>query len=254
MAIGPADDVEGKPTLDRRGEIAGAVVDGIVLAESGRELAGDHGQAGNFQQRHSICDGRSRRNAVDWRDRGQGWTGCRACMNGRDGRRRKDCRTTRRGRRSGIGSGRLWVSTARGIAVWDGRRTSGRRCRCWEEIRERKCGRCRWRGDGSIWALTVTGALVRINPADFSSTMHANFRGRPFQAVYASPKGEIWATTRDHLVRFDAKNPGSGTDGCAVAAGKRDGSVLRVIFAGWRGVGERELGGVLAMTERTGKR
>ena len=102
VAIGPADDVEGKPTLDRRGKLLVPSSTGLYWQRAGGTLAGDHGQAGNIQQRHSICDGRPRRNLVDWRDRGQGWTVCRACMNGRGGRRRKDCRTTRRGRRSGI--------------------------------------------------------------------------------------------------------------------------------------------------------
>jgi diguanylate cyclase (GGDEF)-like protein len=61
--------------------------------------------------------------------------------------------------------------------------------------------------DGSIWAMTITGAVVRVNADDFSITVQASYRGRPFRAVYASPTGEIWATTGEHLVRFDTSRP-----------------------------------------------
>jgi len=60
--------------------------------------------------------------------------------------------------------------------------------------------------DGSVWAMTITGAVVRIDADSFATTVYANYRGRPFRAIYASPSGEIWATSREHLVRFDASH------------------------------------------------
>ena len=206
VAIGPADDVEGKPTLDRRGKLLVPSSTGLYWqkADGNWEVITDkQGISSNdiqfaMEDREGILwiagsgTGLDRLPGVhEW----TGWTTAEGLPDNTTWATQRD------------GSGRLWVSTARGIAVWDGRSHQ------WEkvpllggnpraQVRQMQVG-----GDGGIWALTVTGALLRINPADFSSTMHANFRGRPFQAVYASPKGEIWATTRDHLVRFDGKNP-----------------------------------------------
>ncbi len=99
--------------------------------------------------------------------------------------------------------GRLWVSTARGIGVWDhnarrwivpGTLSSGTA----HGIRQIQLAR-----DGAVWGLTSAGRLIRIDPNNFSTSQIPGFHGRPFVTVLASPKGDIWATTRARLVRFD---------------------------------------------------
>lgn len=104
--------------------------------------------------------------------------------------------------------GRLWVSTARGIAVWEGQ------VHRWKKI-ESPSGHLRsdvhqiqLAGDGAVWALTVTGAILKIDPDDFSTAMQASYWGRPFQMIYAAPDGKIWATSRQHVLRFNAGTPG----------------------------------------------
>ena len=104
--------------------------------------------------------------------------------------------------------GRLWVSTARGIGVWDGKRGRWERVPLLGKGEQMQARQLQVAGDGSIWAMTVTGAVVRIDAADFTVTKHGSYRGRAFQAVLASPKGEVWATTREHLVKFNTKKPG----------------------------------------------
>ena len=61
--------------------------------------------------------------------------------------------------------------------------------------------------DGSIWALTITGAIVQIDPESYAITTIANFRGRNFVSIQAAPDGTIWATTRARLVRFVPRGP-----------------------------------------------
>ena len=101
--------------------------------------------------------------------------------------------------------GRLWVSTGRGIAIWDGR--TGR----WErvpalpgqatgEIRQMQMA-----ADGSVWAVTATGALLRIDARTFSATAILSYHGRSFISIMAAPDGSIWATARAHLLRFDGR-------------------------------------------------
>ena len=100
---------------------------------------------------------------------------------------------------------RLWVSTGRGIAIWDG--SAGR----WErvaalpgeakgEIRQMQIA-----GDGSVWAVTATGALVRIDGRNLSATTISSYHGRTFTSIMAAPDGSIWATARAHLLRFDGR-------------------------------------------------
>ena len=103
--------------------------------------------------------------------------------------------------------GRLWVSTSRGIGVWDEEKHT------WLKVPlDSADGRMQVRQiqvakDGSIWAMTITGAVVRIDATDFSKTVRANYHGRQFSVLSASPTGEIWATAGGHLVRFDTSRP-----------------------------------------------
>jgi diguanylate cyclase (GGDEF)-like protein len=102
-------------------------------------------------------------------------------------------------------SGRLWVSTGKGIGVWD--EPSHR----WDRVTlgngPREIRQIQLAGDGAVWGVTPTGALVRIDPRDFSTTVSPAYFGRAFSTVYAAPDGSIWATTRTRLVRF---TPGKG--------------------------------------------
>jgi diguanylate cyclase (GGDEF)-like protein len=99
-------------------------------------------------------------------------------------------------------SGRLWVSTSRGIGVWNGK------LHRWEEAPSlRQTSRLEIRqiqlaGDGAVWALTATGALVRIEPRTLEESTVPTFHGRVFISILAAPDGTIWATTRSHIVRF----------------------------------------------------
>ncbi|HEY1470725.1 MAG TPA: diguanylate cyclase [Candidatus Acidoferrum sp.] len=101
--------------------------------------------------------------------------------------------------------GRLWVSTGKGIAVWD--EASHRWHRVTLGNGPREIRQIQLAGDGAVWGVTPTGALVRIDPRDFSTTVSPAYFGRAFSTVYAAPDGSIWATTRTRLVRF---TPGKG--------------------------------------------
>lgn len=206
VAIGPADNVEGKPTLDKRGRL-------LVPSSTGLYWQGANGQWQVITDKQGISSNdiqfamEDREGALwiggsgtgldrlpgvhEWK----GWTTAEGLPDNSTWATQRDHQ------------GRLWVSTSRGMGVWDSHRHR------WEMVSlpggnaRAQARQMQVAGDGAIWALTVTGALVRIQPENFSNTIHAGYRGRPFQTVYVSPKGEIWAATRDHLVRFDAGNP-----------------------------------------------
>ena len=205
IGIGPADDVEGKPTLDQRGNLLVPTLTGLYWRGPGghwQVITDKQGISSNdiqfaMEDREGTLwiagagTGLDRLPGVhEW----QGWTTAEGLLDNATWATQRDHR------------GRLWVSTARGVAVWDGQKHR------WEKVpslgasARAQVRQLQVAGDGAVWALTVTGALVRINPEGFSSTLHAGYRGRPFQALYVSPRGEIWATTRDHLVRFDGQN------------------------------------------------
>lgn len=205
-AIGPADDTEGKPTLDPRGEL-------LVPSSTGLywQKPNGHWQVITDKQGLSSNDiqfAMEDREGTLWvggsgtgLDRLPGvheWTGWTTA----EGLPDNTTWATQRDR-----NGRLWVSTARGVAVWDGNRHE------WEKVSSLgknlrvQVRQLQEAGDGAIWALTVTGAVVRIDPDDFSTMVQADYRGRPFQMLRASSRGEIWATTQNHLVKFDVRNP-----------------------------------------------
>ncbi len=206
MAIGPADDVEGKPTLDQRGRLLVPSTTGLYwqAADGEWQIVTDHQGLSSNDIQFAMED----REGTLWiagsgtgLDRLPGiheWTGWTTA----EGLPDNSTWATQRDH-----SGRLWVSTARGIAVWDGSQHRWLRVPLLDGNTQAHARQMQVAGDGSIWVLTLTGALVRIDPSDFTTAMHGGFRGRPYQTVYVSPKGEIWATTRDHLVRFDLRNP-----------------------------------------------
>jgi diguanylate cyclase (GGDEF)-like protein len=206
IAIGPTDDVEGKPTLDQRGKL-------LVPSSTGLYWQGTNGSWQVITDKQGISSndiqfamedregtlwiggagtGLDRLPGVhEW----MGWTTAEGLPDNTTWATQRDQ------------SGRLWVSTARGLAVWDARKHAWEKVPAVGKDLRAQVRQMQVAGDGSIWALTVTGALARIEPGDFSNTVHAGYRGRPFQTVNVSPAGEIWATTRDHLVRFDIRNP-----------------------------------------------
>jgi len=101
--------------------------------------------------------------------------------------------------------GRLWVSTGRGIGIWDGQTRRWERVptlqgQAKDEIRQMQLA-----GDGSVWALTATGALLRIDARNFSTTTTPSYHGRSFVSILAAPDGSVWATARAHLLRFDPR-------------------------------------------------
>jgi len=205
-AIGPADDVEGKPTLDLHGKL-------LVPSSTGLYWQGSDGKWRVISDKQGLSSNDIQfamedREGTMWvggsgtgLDRLPGvheWTGWTTA----EGLPDNTTWATQRDHR-----GRLWVSTAKGIAVWEEERHQWMKVPLMDGKARAQVRQLQVAGDGAIWALTVTGALVRINPDDLTSAMHSSYRGRAFQTVYASPKGEIWATTRDHLVRFDTRNP-----------------------------------------------
>ena len=205
-AMGPADDIEGKPTLDQRGRLLVPSATGLYW-----QAADGHWQVITDKQGISSNDiqfALEDREGTLWiggsgtgLDRLPGvheWSGWTTA----EGLPDNTTWATQRDRR-----GRLWVSTARGVAVWNAKTHRWEKLPWFRGNGPTQVRQMQVAADGWIWALTVTGALVRINPEDFSTTLHASFRGRPFQTLYASPKGEIWSTTRDHLVRFDPNHP-----------------------------------------------
>ncbi|MGB7848321.1 MAG: diguanylate cyclase [Candidatus Acidiferrum sp.] len=206
IAIGPVDEVEGKPSLDQSGRLLVPSTTGLYWQEAGgnwRVITDKQGISSNdiqfaMEDREGTLWVGGSGTGLDRLPGVREWTGWTSA----EGLPDNSTWATQRDH-----SGRLWVSTSHGIGVWDDRR------RQWEKIpslgRETRVQvrQLQVAGDGSMWAMTVTGTLVRIDPENFSTSMHANFRGRPFQTVCVSPKGDVWATTRDHLVRFDTRNP-----------------------------------------------
>ena len=200
VAVGPADDVIGRPMLDQRGHL-------LMPSSTGLYWQSDAGKWTTITDKKGITS-----NAIQFamEDReGTLWIGGSGTgLDRLPGVREWSGWTTAEGLPDNTvwatqrdHRGRLWVSTAHGIGVWDGQE--------WRRIAqlggsERTQPRqLQVAGDGSIWVMTATGGVARIDPETFASTMHGSYYGRPYQALLASPRGEMWATTRDHLVKFD---------------------------------------------------
>jgi diguanylate cyclase (GGDEF)-like protein len=208
MEIGPADDVEGKPTMDQRGRLLVPSTTGLYwqAADGHWQIITDHQGLSSNDIQFAMEDregslwiagsgtGLDRLPGVhEW----TGWTTTEGLPDNTTWATQRDHH------------GRLWVSTARGVAVWDGAQHRWRKVPLLDGNTQAHARQMQVAGDGSIWVLTLTGALVRIDPDDFTTTLQGGFRGRPYQTVYVSPKGEIWATTREHLVRFDLRKSGA---------------------------------------------
>jgi len=204
-AVGPAGEEEGKPVLDQNGRL-------LVPTSTGLWWQGESGDWRVITDKEGISSN-DVMFAIEDRE-GTLWVGgsgtgldrlpgVRAWWDWTTAEGLPDNSTwaTQRDRR-----GRLWVSTSRGLGVWDGEK------QVWLKVPlEDANGRMQVRQiqvakDGSIWAMTITGAVVRIDPEQFSKTVYANYHGRPFTAAYASPSGEIWATAGGHLVMFDTRH------------------------------------------------
>ena len=198
VSIGPEDDIEGRPTLDGRGRLLVPSTTGLYWqAENGWTVITDKQGLSSNDIQFAMED----REGTLWI--GGSGTG----LDRLPGVREWSAWTTAEGLPDNTVwatqrdyKGRLWVSTAHGLGVWDGQK------RGWERIPV-QARQLQLAGDGSVWAMTVTGAIVRIDPADFSTTMHASYHGRTFQAEVVSPGGEIWAATREHIVRFNTARP-----------------------------------------------
>jgi diguanylate cyclase (GGDEF)-like protein len=193
VAIGPADDVEGRLTLDRRGRLLVPSTTGLYWQrESGWTVITDEQGISSNDIQFAMED----REGTLWV--GGSGTGLDRLPGVREwsawtraeGLPDNTVWATQRDRR-----GRLWVSTAHGLGVWDGRKNAWRKMPL--QARQLQVAE-----DGAIWAMTVTGAIVRIDPESFQTTMHGSYHGRTFQAEVVSPGGEIWAATRDRIVRF----------------------------------------------------
>jgi diguanylate cyclase (GGDEF)-like protein len=206
VALGPADEEEGRPVLDQRGKL-------LVPSSTGLWWQGENGEWQVITDKQGISS-----NDIEFamEDReGTLWVGgsgtgldrlpgVRAWSDWTTAEGLPDNSTwaTQRDHR-----GRLWVSTSRGIAVWDEGRHTWLKVPLTGANGRMQARQIQTAKDGSVWAITITGAVVRIDADSFATTVHANYRGRPFRAIYASPSGEIWATSREHLVRFDTNHP-----------------------------------------------
>jgi len=204
--IGLADEEEGRPVLDQSGRL-------LVPSSTGLWWQGENGEWRVITDKEGITS-----NDVEFamEDReGTLWVGgsgtgldrlpgVRAWSDWTTAEGLPDNSTwaTQRDRR-----GRLWVSTSAGVGVWEQEEhrwlkvplegTNGRM-----QVRQMQAAK-----DGSMWALTITGAVLRIDPDSFSKTVHADYHGRQFTTLCASPTGEIWAASRVHLLVFDTSRP-----------------------------------------------
>jgi diguanylate cyclase (GGDEF)-like protein len=206
VRIGPVDEIEGKPTVDRQGRLLVPSSTGLYWLEDNghwRVITDKQGISSNdiqfaMEDREGTLWIGGAGTGLDRLPGVREWTAWTTA----EGLPDNTVWATQRDRR-----GRLWVSTAHGIGVWDGQKNEWRRITQLEGNEHTQGRQLQVAGDGSIWSMTVTGAIVRIDPDDFSTTMHATYHGRTFQAIAASPKGEIWAATREHLVKFDVWQP-----------------------------------------------
>jgi len=207
-AIGPTDDVEGKPVLDQQGRLLVPSSAGLYWQQTNgrwRVITTKQGIASNdiqfaMEDREGtlwIAGSGTGLDRIPGVHEWAGWTTAEGLPDNSTWATQRDH------------SGRLWVTTSRGISVWDGQRGQWQKVPALRDDAHTQLRQLQVAGDGSMWAMTVTGSLVRIDPENFSTIVHARYRGRPFQTVNVSPRGEVWATTRDHLVRFDSRRPNS---------------------------------------------
>lgn len=204
VVSGPANEEEGKPTLDRHGRLLVPSSSGLFWQTKGkwRLITTKHGLSSNLIQ----CAFEDREGTL--------WVGGSGTgLDRLPGVREWSAWTTAEGLPDNSTwatlrdqQGRLWVSTARGIGIWDGRSHRWAGVPTLPEHINRQIRGMQLAGDGSVWAETITGAIVRIDAQSFGTTTYASYRGRNFISVAAAPDGSIWATTRGHMLRFVPKN------------------------------------------------
>ena len=201
IGIGPTDEEEGKPGLDHHGRLLVPTSTGLYWHDNGhwRVITDKQGLTSNdiqfaLEDREGTLwvagsgTGLDRLPGVhEW----SSWTTAEGLPDNTTWATLRDHQ------------GRLWVSTARGITVWDGPSHQWKKVGSPSGHSRSEVRQIQLAGDGAIWALTVTGAILRVDPNDFSTTMQASYGGRPFQMIYAAPDGKIWATSRQHVLRFD---------------------------------------------------
>jgi diguanylate cyclase (GGDEF)-like protein len=204
--IGPANEEEGKPTLDQNGRL-------LVPSATGLHWQQQNGTWRLITDKQGISSN-DIQSAIEDRE-GTLWVaGSGTGLDRVPGVHEWSAWTTGEGLPDNSTwatvrdhSGRLWVSTVKGIGVWDGN------ARRWERIAEEEGKRgirqMQLAGDGSVWALTPTGALMRIDSNNFSTTSYGIYHGQAYQTILAAPDGKIWGTTYSHIVYFDPKKPGA---------------------------------------------
>ncbi len=226
--IGTAHEEEGKPSLDRKGRLLVPSSAGLFWQEGKhwRVLTAQQGIASNNVQ-----------SALEDRE-GTLWVaGSGTGLDRLPGVHEWSAWTTAEGLPDNATwstlrdhQGRLWVGTGRGIGIWDGRTQRWERVptlqgQAKDEIRQMQLG-----GDGSVWALTATGALLRIDARNFSTTTTPSYHGQSFVSIQAAPDGSVWATARAHLLRFDPRK-GTGAPVEIPLPGQITGDVEYLSFA-----------------------
>ncbi|HUI52039.1 MAG TPA: diguanylate cyclase [Terriglobales bacterium] len=201
---GAANDEEGKPTVDAHGKLLVPSSSGLYWQTDGkwRQVTTRNGLASNLIQ----CAFEDREGTL--------WVGGSGTgLDRLPGVREWSAWTTSEGLPDNStwatlrdNRGRLWVSTARGIAIWDARGHRWEKVRTLEEHLSAQIRPLQLAGDGSVWAQTITGAILRIDPNNFATTTYASYHGRNFVSMAAAPDGSIWAASRAHLVRFAPEN------------------------------------------------
>ena len=201
--IGTANQEEGKPSVDRQGRLLVPSAAGLYWQEGKRwrVLTAQQGIASNDVQ----CALEDREGTLWVAGSGTGldrlpgvhewsaWTTAEGLLDNGTWSTLRDLQ------------GRLWVSTGRGIAIWDGQEGKWERVPALPGQAEGEIRQMQMARDGSVWAVTATGALLRIDARNFSAKTILSYHGRSFISIMAAPDGSIWATARAHLLRFDGR-------------------------------------------------
>jgi diguanylate cyclase (GGDEF)-like protein len=203
--VGEANEEEGKPSVDAQGKLLVPSSSGLYWQQNGRWRLVNvkHGLASNLVQ----CALEDREGTLWVGGSGTGLdrlTGVRewSAWTTAEGLPDNSTWSTLRDHR-----GRLWVSTAHGIGIWNGQTRTWENVPALQERLGRQIRQMQIARDGSIWTQTITGAIVAIDPESYATMTFANFRGRNFVSIQAAPDGSIWATTRARLVRFVPRGP-----------------------------------------------
>ena len=199
---GTANEEEGKPTLDRQGQLLVPSFAGLYWQQGGRwrSVTDKQGISSNGVQ----CALEDREGTLWIAGYGTGidrlpgvheWSAWTTA----EGLPDNATWSTVRDR-----SGRLWLSTGHGIGVWNAGAQRWERIPALERRSRRETRELQLGSDGSVWTISA-GSLIRINPKNFSATFYPSFRGQAFVAMEAAPDGSIWATTQSRLARFDTR-------------------------------------------------